>query len=412
MQNPYELLKNTKKVILAYSGGLDTSVLVTWLKEQGVAEVICVAGNVGQISDPEALEEKALKTGASKFYCPDLAEEFLDDYVFPTLQAGAKYENVYLLGTASARPVIAKSLVEIARKENTDVIVHGCTGKGNDQVRFELTINALAPEMKVVAPWRFWDIKGRSQEIDYAEAHNIPLEFSRDEDYSMDENLWHLSHEGLDLEDPANAADLDKILHWITPPEKAPDQAEIVEIEFVQGKPVGLNGQKMSSVELVAKLNDLGSKYGIGIDDIVESRLVGMKSRGVYENPAGSILYFAHQKLESITVEADTLHFKLSIAHKYAELVYYGKWENTLRRSLAAFVAETQKFVTGTVKVKLYKGSMQPAGLSSPYSLFDESYATFEQDDVFDHADADGFIRLFGLSSKIQAMLQKEKNDS
>lgn len=410
MQNPYELLKQTQKVILAYSGGLDTSVLVAWLKEQGVAEVICVAGNVGQISDAKALETRAINTGADKFYCLDLTEEFLDDYIFPTMQAGAKYENVYLLGTAVARPIIAKGLVEIARKENTDVIVHGCTGKGNDQVRFELTINALAPEMKVVAPWRFWELKGRSEEIDYAEAHNIQLEFTREEDYSMDENIWHLSHEGLDLEDPANAADLDKILHWVTPPEKAPDQAEIIEIEFVQGKPVGLNGKKMNSVDLVNVLNEIGGKHGIGIDDIVESRLVGMKSRGIYENPAGSILYFAHHKLETLTVEANTLHFKLSIAHKYAELVYNGKWESSLRKALAAFVAETQKFVTGTVKVKLYKGSMQPASLTSPYSLFDEDYATFEHAEVYDHGDASGFIKLFGLSNKLQAMLQNPEN--
>lgn len=411
MHHNYDLLKKTKKVILAYSGGLDTSIMVAWLKEQGVEEVICVAGNLGQINDPQALEEKALLTGASKFYCMDLTEKFLQEYAFPAMQAGAKYENIYLLGTANARPIIAKGLVEIARKENIDLIVHGCTGKGNDQVRFELTINCIAPDIRVVAPWRFWDIESRSQAIAYAKKHQIPLEFSADEDYSMDENIWHLSHEGLDLEDPAQAANLDEVLHWITPPEKAPDQVEIIEIEFDQGNPVALDGKKMGPVELMTKLNAIGAKNGIGIDDIIESRLVGMKSRGVYENPGAAILYFAHEKLETLTIEADTLHYKSLIANKYAELIYNGKWESTLRQALAAFVNETQKFVSGKVKVKLYKGNMQPAGISSPFSLYDKAYATFEKDDVYNQSDATGFIKLFGLSNKIQAKLQKNKTE-
>ncbi len=410
MQDFYKVLKNTKKVILGYSGGLDTSIMVTWLKENGVKEVVCVAGNYGQIKDPVALEKKAKLTGADNFYCLDLTERFLEEYAFLALQAQAKYENIYLLGTAIARPLVAKGLVEIAHKEGTDVIVHGCTGKGNDQVRFELGINNLDPNITVVAPWRFWDFKGRSDEIEYAAKHNIPLQFSADEDYSMDENIWHLSHEGLDLEDPANAADLDKILHWVTPPEKAVDQAEIVEIDFKQGKPIGLNGEKLDPVSLMTSLNEIGGKHGIGIDDIVESRLVGMKSRGVYENPGASILYFAHQKLESLTVEADTLHFKQKISLEFAELIYNGKWETSLRKALSAFVQETQKFVTGKVKVKLYKGSMQPAGISSPHSLFDEKFATFEKDDVYDQSDATGFIKLFGLSNKMQALLQQEKD--
>ena len=409
MQNYYKLLSQTPAVVLAYSGGLDTSIMVPWLKEQGVKKVICVAGNLGQIQDPSALEKKAKLTGADKFYCLDLTEKFLEDYAFPSLKAGAKYENIYLLGTAIARPLIAKGLVEVAHKEGVDVIVHGCTGKGNDQVRFELGINNIDPKITVVAPWRFWDIKSRSQEIAYAEAHKIPLQFSAEEDYSMDENIWHLSHEGLDLEDPEAAADLKKILHWVTPPEEAPDKAEIISLEFDQGTPIGLNGQKLDPVSLLTELNKTGGKHGIGIDDLVESRLVGMKSRGVYENPGASILYFAHAKLESLTIEADCLHFKQSLAHKYADLIYNGKWDTSLRKSLAAFVDESQKFVTGQVKVKLYKGSMQPAGIFSEYSLFDEKYATFEEDDVYDQSDATGFIKLFGLSNRLQAYLQENK---
>ncbi|MDY6065635.1 MAG: argininosuccinate synthase, partial [Finegoldia sp.] len=402
---------NAKKVVLAYSGGLDTSVILAWLQEQGVEEVICVSGDLGQVKDPKALEEKALNTGASKFYNVKLEEEYIKDFVFPTLKAGAKYEGIYLLGTATARPLIAKKLVEIAKKEGADVIVHGCTGKGNDQVRFEVTIAALAPEIKVIAPWRFWDIKSRSQETKYAEEHNIPLQYGKDEDYSMDENVWHLSHEGLDLEDPANTANLEKILHWVKAPEQAADEAEVVEIGFEKGIPVSVNGEKLSPTDLVEKLNKIGAKHGIGIDDMVESRLVGMKSRGVYENPAGAILYFAHEKLETITLDHDTLQFKQKMALDYAELVYNGKWESPLKKAMDAFVDATQETVNGTVGVKLYKSSMQPAGLTSPNSLFNEGYATFEEDDVYDHSDATGFINLFGLSTKIFAQANKNKED-
>lgn len=411
MQEPYQILKNANKVILAYSGGLDTSIMVPWLKEHGVKEVICVAGNFGQIKDPAALEQKAALTGAEKFYCLDLTEKFLTDYAFPALQANARYENNYLLGTAIARPLIAKGLVRIAQQENSNVIVHGCTGKGNDQVRFELAINQLDPSIEVIAPWRFWDFKSRTDEINYAAAHQIPLQFSAEEDYSMDENIWHISHEGLDLENPETAADLKKILHWITPPELAPDQPELIEIGFEQGVPTQVNGKKLKPIALLQKLNQIGGRHGVGIDDIVESRLVGMKSRGVYENPGASLLYFAHQKLESVTLDADTLHFKQTLAHKYAELIYNGKWETPLRKALGAFVRETQKFVSGSVKIRLYKGSLQPAGIFSPYSLYDEQYATFEADEVYDQADAGGFIKLFGLASRIQAKIQQDPAD-
>lgn len=411
MKKEYEILKNAEKVVLAYSGGLDTSVLVTWLKEQGVKEVICVSGNLGQVKDVEVLEKKALSTGASKFYNFNLQEEFIEDYAFQALKAGAKYENIYLLGTATARPLIAKKLVEVAKKEGSDVICHGCTGKGNDQVRFELSIKALDPDIKVVAPWRFWDIKGRSEEIDYAKKHNIPLQFSKEEDYSMDENVWHLSHEGLDLENPESPANLDKILHWITPPEKASDEAEIVKIGFEKGIPVSVNGESLKAIDLVEKLNEIGKKHGIGIDDIVESRLVGMKSRGVYENPAGSILYFAHEKLESLTLDSDTLHYKQHVALKYAELVYNGKWLGSLKKNLDAFVDSSQEYVTGEVGVKLYKGSMQPAGIFSDYSLYSEGLATFEEDDVYNHFDATGFINLYGLSLKTYSSNQVKKGE-
>lgn len=405
----YEILKNADKVVLAYSGGLDTSVLVSWLKEQGVKEVICVSGDLGQVEDPKALEEKALTTGASKFYNCEISEEYIKDYAFKALKAGAKYEGVYLLGTATARPLIAKKLVEIAHKEDCKIIVHGCTGKGNDQVRFELSIYAEDPEIEVIAPWRFWDIESRTEEIEYAQAHNIPIPVSKENDYSMDENIWHLSHEGQDLENTENQANLEKVLDWCNTPQEAPDQAEIISIGFEQGIPVSLNGEEMDGVSLVTALNKIGAKHGIGIDDIVESRLVGMKSRGIYENPAGSILYYAHEKLESITLDADTLHFKQPLSYKYAELVYNGKWSHPLKEALDAFVDKTQEFVSGTVKVQLYKGGMQPAGLSSPYSLYDEGYATFEADDVYNQNDATGFINLYGLSTKIWSQSQKSK---
>lgn len=408
LKTEYEILKEADKVVLAYSGGLDTSVMVTWLKEKGVKEVICVSGDLGQVKDPKALEKKALKSGASKFYNVNMEKEFIDDYAFKIVKAGAKYENVYLLGTAIARPLIAKALVDVAKKENAKVIVHGCTGKGNDQIRFEVSIMSLAPEIEVLAPWRFWDIKGRSEEEAYAEAHNIPLQVKKDEDYSMDENIWHISHEGLDLEDPKNAANFEKCLYWVTPPEKAPDKAEIVEIGFEKGIPVSVNGQNMDSVAIVKLLNEIGGKNGIGIDDMVESRMVGMKSRGVYENPAGTILYFAHEKLESVTMHPDALQYKQKMALDYAKLVYAGKWMTPLKEAMDAFIDITQENVSGNVKVKLYKGSMQPAGIEAKNSLYLEEYATFEEDDVYNQSDATGFINLFGLSSKIYSQATKD----
>lgn len=411
IKNEYEILKQANKVVLAYSGGLDTSVMVTWLREHGVKEVICVSVDLGQVENPKALEEKALSSGASKFYNVNVEDEFIEDYAFKSLKAGAKYENIYLLGTAIARPLISKVLVEVAKKENAEVIVHGCTGKGNDQIRFELSIMALAPEIEVIAPWRIWDIKGRSEEEAYAKDHGIPLKLSKDEDYSMDENIWHLSHEGLDLEDPENAANLEKILHWVTPAEKAIDKAEAIEIEFKNGKPIALNGEKLKGSDLVKKLNTIAGKHGIGVDDIVESRMVGMKSRGVYENPAASVLYFAHEKLETVTMHPDTLQYKQKMALDYANLVYAGKWITPLKEAMDSFIEKTQENVSGKVKVKLYKGSMQPAGIKASNSLYLEEYATFEEDDVYDQSDATGFINLFGLSTKIYAKAVKESED-
>ena len=408
LKNEYEILKEANKVVLAYSGGLDTSVMVTWLREHGVKEVICVSVDLGQVENPKALEEKALSSGASKFYNVNVEDEFIEDYAFKSLKADAKYENVYLLGTAIARPLISKVLVDVAKKEDADVIVHGCTGKGNDQIRFELSIMALAPEITVIAPWRIWDIKSRSEEEAYAKEHDIELKVSKDEDYSMDENIWHLSHEGLDLEDPQNAADLEKILYWITPAEKAVDKAEIVEIEFKNGNPIALNGEKLKGSDLVKKLNTIAGKHGIGIDDIVESRMVGMKSRGVYENPAASVLYFAHEKLETVTLHPDTLQYKEKLALDYAKLVYAGKWMTPLKEAMDAFIEKTQENVNGKVKVKLYKGSMQPAGIFATNTLYLEEYATFEEDDVYNQSDATGFINLFGLSTKIYAKAIKE----
>ena len=408
IKNEYEVLKEANKVVLAYSGGLDTSVMVTWLREHGVKEVICVSVDLGQVENPKALEEKALSSGASKFYNVNVEDEFIEDYAFKSLKAGAKYENIYLLGTAIARPLISKVLVDVAKKEDAEVIVHGCTGKGNDQIRFELSIMALAPEIKVIAPWRIWDIKGRSEEEAYAKDHGIPLKLEKDEDYSMDENIWHLSHEGLDLEDPANPANLEKILNWVTPAEKAMDKAETIEIEFEKGKPIALNGEKLKGSDLVKKLNYIAGKHGIGVDDIVESRMVGMKSRGVYENPAASVLYFAHQKLESVTIHPDTLKYKQKMALDYADIVYAGKWMTPLKEAMDNFIEKTQENVSGTVKVKLYKGAMQPAGIYATNSLYSEEYATFEEDDVYDQSDATGFINLFGLSTKMYAQAVKE----
>ncbi len=396
-----------KKIVLAYSGGLDTSIIIPWLKEKYGYEVIAVAADVGQGEELEPLQEKAIKTGASKLYIEDLKEEFVTDYIFPTLKAGAVYEGKYLLGTSFARPLIAKRMVEIARQEGAEAIAHGCTGKGNDQVRFELTIKALAPEMKIVAPWRLWDLKSREEEIEYAQARNIAVPVTKERPYSMDRNLWHLSHEGADLEDPANEPKDDLFL-MITPPEKAPDQATYVELQFEKGIPVAVNGQKLSPVQLIETLNTLAGENGVGIADMVENRLVGMKSRGVYETPGGTILYKAHQELELLTLDRMTLHYKELVAQRYAELVYDGVWFHPLREALAAFVDVTQETVTGTVKMKLYKGNCTPAGTTSPYSLYNEAFATFGEDEVYNQKDAEGFINLFGLPLKVRALMKKE----
>ena len=405
--------KDIKKVVLAYSGGLDTSIIIPWLKENyNNCEVIAVSGDVGQGTELDGLEEKALKTGASKLYVEDLRQEFVEDYIWPTLKAGAVYEGEYLLGTAFARPSIAKRICEIAKAEGADAICHGCTGKGNDQVRFELTIKALAPEMEIIAPWRIWDIKSRDEEIDYAEAHDIPLKINRETNYSKDKNLWHLSHEGLDLEDPANEPQYNKegFLELGVSPEQAPDKPTYVTISFEKGIPVAVDGKKMSAVEIVETLNKLGGENGIGLADIVENRLVGMKSRGVYETPGGAILYKAHSVLETICVDRDTMHYKELVAQKFAELVYYGKWFTPLREALSAFVDKTQENVTGDVKLKLYKGNMINAGVTSPHSLYSEEFATFDADNVYNQKDADGFINLFGLPIKVKALLEKKDN--
>ena len=405
-------MKKFKKIVLAYSGGLDTSIIIPWLKENyDNPEIIAVSGDVGQGTELDGLEEKALKTGASKLYIEDLKKEFVEDYIFPTLKAGAKYEGDYLLGTSFARPVIAKRIVEIALKEGADAICHGCTGKGNDQVRFELTIKAFAPQMAVIAPWREWSIKSREEEIDYAEAHNIPLKISRETNYSKDKNLWHLSHEGLDLEDPANEPQLAKpgFLELGVAPEQAPDEAEYVTISFEKGVPVAINGEKLGAVEIVEKLNALGGKHGIGIVDLVENRLVGMKSRGVYETPGGAILYRAHEVLETICLDRDTAHYKALVANRFAELVYFGQWFTPLRESLSAFVDKTQEAVNGDVKLKLYKGNIINAGVTSPNSLYDPEIATFDEDHVYNQADSRGFINLFGLPIKVKAMVEAKK---
>jgi len=402
---------SVKKVVLAYSGGLDTSIIIPWLKENyDNCEVIAVAADVGQGSELSGLNEKALKTGASKLYIEDLREEFVNDFIFPTLKAEAVYENQYLLGTSFARPIIAKRIVEIALAEGADAIAHGCTGKGNDQVRFELAIKAFAPKMKVIAPWRTWDLKSREDEILYAEARNIPLTINRETNYSKDKNLWHLSHEGLDLESPANEPMYDKILEMGVTPEKAPDKATYVTLSFDKGIPVALDGQKMDGVALIEKLNEVGGQNGIGIVDMVENRLVGMKSRGVYETPGGTILYKAHQALETLTLDRDTQHYKQQmVSGKFSELVYYGQWFTPLREALSAFVDTTQETVTGDVKLKLYKGNIVLASVTSPYSLYDEEIATFDEDEVYDQMDSQGFINLFGLPIQVRAMKNLNK---
>jgi argininosuccinate synthase len=400
-------MKNIKKVVLAYSGGLDTSIIIPWLKENYHCEVIAVAADVGQGAELTGLEEKAIKTGASKLYIEDLKKEFVDDFIIPTLKAGAKYEN-YLLGTSFARPVIAKRIVEIAKAEGADAICHGCTGKGNDQVRFELTIKAFAPEMTIIAPWRIWDIKSRDEEIDYAQARNIPLSITRETNYSKDKNLWHLSHEGLDLEDPANEPKYDKILELGVSPEQAPDKATYVTVGFEKGVPVSIDGEKLDSVSIIEKLNKLGGENGIGLLDIVENRLVGMKSRGVYETPGGTILYQAHETLETLALDKETAHYKAFVAQKFAELVYNGQWYTPLREALTAFVDQTQEHVTGEVKLKLYKGNLIIASATSPYSLYSEAIATFGADEVYNQKDSEGFINLFGLPIKVKAMLENK----
>ena len=401
--------KDIKKVVLAYSGGLDTSIIIPWLKENyNNCEVIAVSADVGQGTELDGLEEKALKTGASKLYIEDLKEEFIQEYVYPTVQAGAVYENKYLLGTSFARPIIAKRIVEIAKAEGADAICHGCTGKGNDQVRFELTIKAFAPEMTIIAPWREWSIKSREEEIEYAEAHNIPLKINRETNYSKDKNIWHLSHEGLDLEDPANEPQYNHpgFLELGVSPEQAPDEPTYVTIHFEKGKPTAINGKEMNGVEVVTTLNELGGKNGVGLADIVENRLVGMKSRGVYETPGGAILYHAHNKLEELCLDRDTFHYKQQIGLKFAELVCYVQWFTPLREALSAFVDSTQQTVTGDVKLKLYKGNIIDAGVTSPYSLYDPEIATFDEDEVYNQADADGFINLFGLPIKVYAHMK------
>lgn len=398
-----------KKVVLAYSGGLDTSIIIPWLKENyNNCEVVAVSGNVGQADELEGLEEKALKTGASKLYVEDLTEEFVNDYVVPMVKSGAKYEE-YLLGTAIARPVIAKRIAEIAIKEHADAICHGCTGKGNDQVRFELAIKAFAPDIPIIAPWREWNIKSREEEIEYAEKHNVPLKINRETNYSKDKNMWHLSHEGLDLEDAGNEPLYEKkgFLEMGVSPIDAPDKPTYVTLDFVKGVPVALDGKKMSAKEIILALNKVGGENGIGLLDIVENRLVGMKCRGVYETPGGEILYFAHSYLETLCLDKMTMHKKQELAITFADLVYNGQWFTPLREALSAFVDKTQENVTGTVKIKLYKGNMIKAGAWSDYSLYSEEIATFGEDHVYNQADSKGFIELFGLPVKVQAKVNK-----
>lgn len=399
-----------EKVVLAYSGGLDTTVIIPWLKENFDYEVICVCGNCGQAEELDGLEERALSSGASKLYIEDLTDEFCDDFIIPCVQAHAVYENKYLLGTSMARPVIAKKLVEIARKEGATAICHGATGKGNDQIRFELGIKALAPDLKIIAAWRNekWNMDSREAEIEYCRKHGINLPFSADNSYSRDRNLWHISHEGLELEDPANEPNYEHLLVLGTTPEKAPDEGEYVTMTFEKGIPTSVNGKKMKVSEIIAVLNELGGKHGIGIVDIVENRVVGMKSRGVYETPGGTILYEAHQQLEELILDRDTYALKADLGNKFAQVVYEGKWFTPLREALQAFIQSTQKYVTGEVKFKLYKGNIIKAGTTSPYSLYNESIASFTTGDLYDHHDAEGFINLFGLASKVRAMKMQE----
>ena len=401
--------EDIKKVVLAYSGGLDTSVIIPWLKENyNNCEVIAVTADLGQGDELDPVHDKALKSGASKCYILDLKEEFIADYVWPVVKAGAVYEKKYLLGTSFARPLIAKRLVEIAEKEGADAVAHGATGKGNDQVRFELSVKALAPQLAIIAPWREWSIRSREDAIDFAEAHNIPIPVTKEHDYSMDRNMWHLSHEGSDLEDPWNAPK-DALFIVTNTPETAPDKAEYVELEFEQGVPVAVNGKKMSPATIVENLNEIGIRNGVGICDMVENRLVGMKSRGVYETPGGSIIYYAHNELENLCLDRATMSYKQMVGIKYSELVYDGMWFSPLREALAAFVDETQKTVTGTVRLKLYKGNIISAGAKSPYSLYSQEEVTFGADEVYNQADASGFINLFGLPLTVRALMKQGK---
>ncbi len=398
-----------EKVILAYSGGLDTTAIIPWLKENFDYEVICVCADCGQGEELDGLQERALSCGASKLYIEDLTDEFCDDYIMPCVQANAIYENKYLLGTSMARPLIAKKLVEIAKAEGADAICHGCTGKGNDQVRFELTIKAFAPELDIIAPWRVWELKSREDEIEYAEARNIPLKINRETNYSKDKNLWHLSHEGLDLENPANEPLYDKILELGVTPEKAPDTPTYITITFEKGIPVALNGEKLTGIEMIEALNKIGGANGIGIADMVENRLVGMKSRGVYETPGGTILYKAHADLEEITLDKETQHFKQQVALKLADILYNGQWYTPLTKALLAFVDETQKSVNGDVKLKLYKGNIIGAGMTSPDTLYSEQTASFGEDEDYNQMDSQGFINLFGLPIKVKALLDQQR---
>ncbi|MCM1174101.1 MAG: argininosuccinate synthase [Blautia sp.] len=399
-----------EKVVLAYSGGLDTTVIIPWLKENFDYDVICVCGNCGQGEELDGLEERALSSGASKLYVEDLTDEFCNDFIVPCVQAHAVYENKYLLGTSMARPVIAKKLVEVARREGATAVCHGATGKGNDQIRFELAVKALAPDLKIIAAWRNekWTLNSREEEIEYCKQHGINLPFSADNSYSRDRNLWHISHEGLELENPANEPNYEHLLVLGTTPEKAPDEGEYVTMAFEKGVPVSVNGRKMKVSEIIAVLNELGGKHGIGIVDIVENRVVGMKSRGVYETPGGTILYEAHQQLEELILDRDTYALKADLGNKFAQIVYEGKWFTPLREAVQAFIESTQKYVTGEVKFRLYKGNIIKAGTTSPYSLYNESIASFTTGDLYDHHDAEGFINLFGLASKVRAMKMQE----
>lgn len=400
-------MSDIKKVVLAYSGGLDTSVIIPWLKENYGCEVVAMCADVGQGDELNIVQEKAIKSGASKVYIEDLTKPFIEEFIWPVLKAGAVYEGKYLLGTSFARPIIAKALVDIAEKENADAICHGATGKGNDQVRFELTVKALAPHLKIIAPWRLWDIRSREDAIDYADKHNIPVPVTKKRPYSMDRNIWHLSHEGADLENPWNEPK-DDVYMVTTTPEKAPDKATYVEVGFEKGIPVSVDGENLGAVALLEKLNAIGAANGIGIADIVENRLVGMKSRGVYETPGGAILFYAHRELEYLTLDRATMHYKEQVAVRYGELVYDGMWYSPLKEAIDAFVDSTQQTVSGTVRLKLYKGNIMSAGAKSPYSLYHEGFVTFGRDEVYNQHDAEGFINLFGLPLKIRALMQKE----